>query len=168
MDDDHLETYLNDHLGGSTAGLELAKRTVGNNEGTEWEATLRRIGEEIEEDREVLFEMIEAIGGRPDPVKRAVAWAGEKLARVKPNDALTSYSPLSRLIEFESLMLGVSGKLALWRSLAACGRPELSAFGLDDLTARAERQRDDLERLRIEAARAALADEAVASPRGSS
>jgi hypothetical protein len=163
MDTKYLTTYLNDHLGGSTAGLELAKRTRENNEGTEFEDVLARLAREIEEDRDALFSMIEALGARPDPVKRAVAWAGEKIARAKPNEALTSYSPLSRLIEFEALMLGVSGKLALWRALEAADPPALRAFALQDLIGRAERQRDELERCRVRAARAALGERALAS-----
>jgi len=161
VDGRHLTTYLNDHLGGSTAGLELAKRTRANNEGTEFEPSLARIASEIEEDREALIAMIQALGARPDPIKRAVGWAGEKLARAKPNGALIGYSPLSRLIEFEGLMLGVSGKLALWRALADAAPPALRSFPYDELIARAEAQRAELERCRIEAARAALRGAAV-------
>jgi hypothetical protein len=150
--DSYLATYLNDHLGGSTAGLELAKRTRSNNQGTEYSETLERVAREIEEDREVLIAMIAAIGERRDPLKRAVAWVGERVARLKPNQAFASYSPLSRLIEFEGLMLGVSGKLALWRGLDAADPPALRGFNLAELIERAERQRDDLERFRVRAA----------------
>jgi hypothetical protein len=165
MDGKHLATYLNDHLGGSTAGLELAKRTRDNNEGTEFEPALARIATEIEEDRDALIAMIQAVGAKPDPIKRAVAWTGEKLARAKPNGALTGYSPLSRLIEFETLMLGVSGKLALWHALADVDPPSLRSFPFDELIERAERQRDELARCRIEAARTALGSPTAATRR---
>jgi hypothetical protein len=152
VSDEYLATYLNDHLGGSTAGLELAKRARDNNRATEFAETLDRIAREIEEERETLKAMIEAVGSDENPVKQVVAWVGEKVARLKPNRAFSSYSPLSRLIEFEGLMLGVSGKLALWRALAAADPPQLRGFELRELIERAERQRDELERFRVRVA----------------
>ena len=156
MDTKLLVIYLNDHLGGSMGGIELAKRTRANNEGSEFEATLTRLVTEIQEDREILIGMIETLGGRPDPIKRAIAWTVEKVARAKPNGQLTGYSPLSRLVEFEGLMLGISGKLALWRALAAVAPEEFTGIDLPELIARAERQRDDIERSRMDAARIAF------------
>jgi hypothetical protein len=54
---------------------------------------------------------------------------------MKPNEHLTSYSPLSRVQELEMLRSGVQGKLALWDALYEIsdlddrlGAPELLAL----------------------------------------
>ena len=51
-------------------------------------------------------------------LKTAGAKVAEKIGRLKPNDQLTGYSPLSRVLELEGLRSGVQGKLGLWDSLA--------------------------------------------------
>ena len=73
----------------------------------------------------------------------------ERLGRFKLNGELLRYSPLSRLEEIEILMLGVEGKLALWRALRANLDVE---FDFDDLIRRGAAQRRRLERLRLKAA----------------
>ena len=70
--------------------------------------------------------------------------------------ACSGYSPLSRLVELEGLRLGVEGKACLWRMLRELGDPRLRSFDFDDLIARAERQRDDLERWRLDSGQQAL------------
>jgi hypothetical protein len=79
---------------------------------------------------------------------------GEKLGRLKPNARWRDYSPLSRLIELEGLMLGVTAKLGLWRALREA--VELEGFDLEELAARAEDQRNRVEQLRLRAAAEAL------------
>ncbi|MDX6586890.1 MAG: hypothetical protein QOI31_1363 [Solirubrobacterales bacterium] len=155
MDTKLLGIYLNDHLAGSVVGVELAKRAASNNEGTELGDFLAELAEDIEEDRDALKSVLDHFGVTENRVKMPIAWAAEKVGRLKPNGQITGYSPLSRLIELEGLALGVTGKLALWRSLAAT-QSDLGAFGLETLIARAESQQDGLEKWRIEAAREAF------------
>ena len=112
-----LTIYLNDHLAGSTTGVELAKRTAGANRGTEYESDLERLATEIDEDREELKRIMRALGVRASPLKPPVAWGAEKLGRLKLNGRLVGYSPLSRLTEVEALSAGVTGKRSLWRCL---------------------------------------------------
>ena len=54
----------------------------------------------------------------------------EKAGRLKMNGELFEYSPLSRLVEFEGLTLGVTGKLSLWKVLEQLTDdiPELKAL----------------------------------------
>src|SRR5215213_6084471 len=139
-----LGTYLNDHLAGSTVGLELAKRARGSNEGTEYGETLQKLMEAFEIKRD-----------RP---KVLAAWAGEKLGRLKPNGRLFSYSPLSRLIELELLALGIGGKLSLWEALSEVADEDarLDRAELGRLSERAERQRAEVWQLRQRAAGEAL------------
>lgn len=150
---DYLAIYLNDHLAGSTAGLELAKRAASSNEGTPVGEKLSALAAEIDEDRETLRAIIAELGYGEDELKKLAGWVTEKMGRLKLNGELFSYSPLSRVIEFEGLYLGVTGKRSLWRVLHDLADPRLERFDLPGLMARAERQRGELEELRREAAR---------------
>jgi hypothetical protein len=156
-----LSIYLQDHLAGATAGLELARRARGSNEGTPLGEFLERIADEIEEDRDALREVMDQLGVSQDRVKNALGWGAEKLGRLKPNGQLTGYSPLSRIVELEGLHVGVSGKLSLWQNLRAVFGPELAGHSIDDLAARAMRQLSELAEFRAEAARVAFEDEAT-------
>jgi hypothetical protein len=153
---DLLATYLNDHLAGSTAGVELARRARGANEGTELGAYLKTLVEEIEADRDTLREVMQAVGAGEDRIKVKLGWMAEKVGRLKPNGQLTGYSPLSRVVELEGLSLGVEGKRSLWRMLQALEDPRLAGFDFAALIARAERQREGLEGYRLEAGQLAL------------
>ena len=117
MNEKYLRIYLQDHLAGSTAGLELARRTSGSNEGTEYGPPLARIADEIESDRRMLQGIMEDLGFGGDRLKNAGAWALEKAGRLKLNGELTGYSPLSRVVELEGLLTGITGKWGLWVAL---------------------------------------------------
>lgn len=153
---DLLAIYLNDHLAGSTVGVELARRARGSNEGTGLGDFLVTLTAEIEEDRDTLQDVMEAVDAGRDRLKVTGAWAGEKLGRLKLNGSLIGYSPLSRVVEVEGLRLGVEGKACLWKMLRELADPRLSGFDFDALIVRAERQRDELELHRLEAGRLAL------------
>jgi hypothetical protein len=154
-----LGIYLNDHLAGATVGLELAKRARGSNEGTEYGEALDRVAREIEEDRHTLQGLMDTLEIRRDHPKVAFGWVAEKFGRLKPNGQLTGYSPLSRLVELESLSLGITGKASLWEALTevAAEDARLNTEELRRLAQRAERQRAEVWRLRQKAAREALA-----------
>jgi hypothetical protein len=147
-----LSTYLNDHLAGATVGVELARRAAGSNEGTELGGFLAGLAAEIEEDRESLLAVMDRLDVGKDRLKVAAGWAGEKVGRLKPNNRLFGYSPLSRLIELEGLALGVEGKGSLWQVLGELGERRLSEFDFDALLARARSQRDQLQQRRLAAA----------------
>jgi hypothetical protein len=153
-----LRIYLQDHLAGSTAGLELARRTRGANEGTEYGTPLAKIADEIEADRRQLEGIIDDLGFGGDRLKNAAAWGLEKAGRLKLNGQLTGYSPLSRVVELEGLLSGITGKKALWVALLelAPSEPRLDAELLGRLRDRAEEQRATVEELREKAAREAF------------
>ena len=76
----------------------------------------------------------------------------EKLGRLKLNGRLRGYSPLSRLLELEGLLIGITGKMALWKTLAELEGAEGLGIDFAQLTARAAEQRsavDDLHRVAI-------------------
>jgi hypothetical protein len=73
---------------------------------------------------------------------------------LKLNGRLLGYSPYSRVIEIEVLLLGVNGKLALWRALREIAGTEtrLEPAALDRLIKRAESQIERIEAHRLRAA----------------
>jgi hypothetical protein len=153
-----LAVYLQDHHAGAVTGLNLARRIAGENEGTPYGEELARIAGEIEQDQRTLEELMAELDVGTDRIKDTVAWGGEKLGRLKPNARWFSYSPLSRLVELEGLVIGVTGKLGLWRALQRVA-PEidgLDGFDFATLAARASEQRARLEDLRLSAAAEAL------------
>jgi hypothetical protein len=153
-----LGIYLNDHLAGSVVGVELARRSASENEGTELGSFLATLVKEIEADRDALMGVMDDFGIAKDPIKRAGAWVVEKAGRLKPNGQLRGYSPLSPLVELEGLALGITGKLALWKSLrmVADQEPLLNAASLERLADRAKEQQVQVEERRLEAARNAF------------
>jgi hypothetical protein len=153
-----LATYLNDHLGGSATGSELARRALANNRANEYGVALEDVVRQIEEDVGALEAVMDRLGVKPDRVKEAMGWTFEKFGRLKLNGQLLGYSPLSRLVELEGLMLGITGKRAMWVALSSvlAGDPRLKGIDFDHLAERAREQRRTVERLRRQAAREAL------------
>lgn len=151
--DKYLHIYLSDHLAGSVAGVELARRCANSNKGTEFGQFLQTtLVPAIEEDQASLKRIMKLVGASESLLKNAMFWAGEKMGRLKFNGDLTSYSPLSRLIELEGLTSGVAGKLSLWQCLREAGDPRLSTVDLTELIARADEQLKGLEIQRRKAA----------------
>ena len=155
---DHLGTYLNDHLGGATAGAAMARRLEEAVRGTPYAAALGPIAKDIEEDLETLRGLVEEVGVGQNPVKQAVGWVMEKAHRVGAHERMTGSRGLSLLLQAESLGLGVEGKLALWLALmeVVADYPQLTTVDLPALAERARDQRRRLEIARLAAARAAF------------
>src|SRR4051812_7013973 len=93
---DYLETYLQDHRAGAAMGSDLARRLADENLGTPYEDFLLGIAQEIEHDLGTLDEIMERLDVGRSAVKIAGAKIAERVGRLKPNDQLTGYSPLSR------------------------------------------------------------------------
>jgi hypothetical protein len=149
-----LGIYLNDHLAGATAGLELAHRMTKAHTGPGGGEPIRRLTAEIAQDRSALLSMMAELGVTSRSYKVYAAWIAEKAGRLKPNGHLRSRSPLSNLEELEMLRLGVEGKAAGWRTLRVLADSDqrLDADQLEELIARAHRQSDLLEEFRVRAA----------------
>ena len=131
--------YLNDHLAGANAGVELARRVAPG-----------ELAHEIEEDREVLHDVMQRLSVDRDQVRIALGWGSEKMLRLKPG---------GRFEELEALSLGVEGKLALWTALqrALGDDARLRGIEFDALISRARSQRRRIERQRLDAVDEALA-----------
>src|SRR3954453_13540079 len=147
-DGEPLSIYLNDHLAGSTVGVNLARRLADE------QRAMQGGGAEIAQGRETLLALMARLGVREDRAKVALAKAAERASRVK----LGARRPLNRLELLETLSLGVEGKLAMWEALkrSRAGVSDVAAFDLDALIARACSQRKRLEGERMRAAEAAF------------
>ncbi|MGH2707187.1 MAG: hypothetical protein ACRDJK_02710 [Actinomycetota bacterium] len=153
-----LETYLTDHLAGATGGVELANKISSEYAGTRFGPFLAELARDIEQDKATLEGLMERLGIQRSPMKEAVSWIGEKLSRLKLSETATGHADLKRLLEFETLSLGIEGKLSMWRTLieVSHAHAELAATDLAGLAKRAERQRSTLQDHRLQVANRAL------------
>ena len=156
---DYLSTYLQDHRAGAELGSDLAVRLKEENVGTPYEDFLTLLAQQIEDDVETLEAIMGRFGVDKALLKTAGAKIGEKLGRLKPNEHLAEYSPLSRVQELEMLRSGVHGKLALWDALYEVSDTDdrLDADELQALVERAESQLAGLREHHRMAAREAFA-----------
>jgi len=148
-----LATYLKDHFAGSSAGVSLASR-IADGAGNEYERhEMEGIAADIEADRRSLRSLMERLEVSPSRVKSAGAWLGQKVGAVKLNAIRAD----NRVLQYESMIMGVTGKLELWRSLEQNnfkGAAALNAGEVRKLRERAENQRARLEKLHADAASA--------------
>ena len=158
---DYTATYLNDHLAGSVAALDLLVHLTQQHAGTDLEEFFDTLRADILEDRDELAALMERLGVSSSRVRKAVAWVAEKFARLKLRLDDPEDGPLRLLESVEAVAIGIEGKLALWRALAAAAEiaPSLRGPEYGRLERRAAEQRDRLEPVRLDAARAALTRE---------
>lgn len=162
-----LHIYLQDHLAGATFGLQLVQRCQRNNEGSELAEPLAKLTTEIAEDRRTLQAIMRDVGAEASRTKLAAGWTLEKIRRLKPNGKLFEYTPLARVVELESLAIGISGKKAMWRALEDVSSQDrrLARHDFPALAQRADDQLARVEDLRLAAARAAFVKVRTAEPR---
>jgi hypothetical protein len=147
---ERLATYLNDHLAGSSAGLDLARRIARENAGNGYGAEIAAIAGEIAEDRAALEDVMDRLGVGRDHLRLLAAWGAERVRRAIPWSWVLDREGLGRLEELELLSTGVNGKLSLWQALGETQSVEGVDFAV--LADRAGSQLDRLEALRRQAA----------------
>ena len=152
---DPLGTYLNGHIGGANAGVQMAHRLCELAGDGPDAAVLAGLPAEIEQDREYLRGLVDRLGEGGHPAKKAAGWVAGKVHRIAVDRRVTGDEQLSTLLEAESLELGIDGKLALWDALLAVAPayPQLEEHDLVRLAARAREQRKRVETVRLSAAR---------------
>lgn len=165
MKDQNLRTYLNDHLAGAEAGIQLAEDCRDHNPTGPLHDFLSELVTEIEEDIETLEDIYSRLHSTENPVKKGSAWLFSKLSRLKLENLLLQYSSLTRLEELEALLLGVRGKLALWNTLeSVCASdPRFDDVDFNRLQQRAQRQLDGLKKHHLKAAREAFTENVEAT-----
>src|SRR5436190_2458592 len=118
MAEQHLATYLNDHLAGAVGALELLTHLEESHPGPGLKRFLTDLRADIVADRQELESLMARLHVATSPSRKAVAWLAEKITQTKlrlddPDDGAL------RLLEAnEALAIGIEGKRALWRALA--------------------------------------------------
>lgn len=154
-----LGIYLNDHLALAAAATRLARRMFKANSDSDLGRTLERLAAELEEERDAVARVLQALGHRPSRVKPAAAALVERIGLLKLNGRLTGYSPLSRVLELEGLSALLGLNASLWRTLRETEPLAARLDGvvdLDRLSDQAEERRAQVDRFRPEAARTAF------------
>jgi hypothetical protein len=122
-------------------------------------------GDVLTDDRNALRALMDTLEVTPSASKSLVAGLAEQLGRLKPNGRLLERSPLSRVVELDALRTALQDDAALWRVLCAVAETDQRIDAADAATrlGRAQRQAEDVERMRVAAAVAALGGREAAS-----
>jgi hypothetical protein len=158
MANEHLETYLNDHLAGSVVAIELMENLEGVYADTPVAEFVAKLRADVEADRQELRGLMERLQISESKTRKASAWLSEKLTELKLRFDDSKRGDLRLFESFEALSLGIEGKKSLWLALSAAAEvsPGLRIADYERLKQRADEQRDRVETKRIEVAKAAL------------
>ena len=158
LNSSHLSTYLNDHLAGSVAALELIEHLAAKYPGSTLETFLAELQPEIVADQDVLRDLLHTFEAKESAVRKAGAWIAEKLGQMKLGLSDGETAGTGLLEALEGLVLGITGKRLLWRALAAAAEemPQLRGPDYAQLEQRAIAQRNRVEEKRLAAAREAF------------
>ncbi|HUR95712.1 MAG TPA: hypothetical protein VMY76_14100 [Gemmatimonadales bacterium] len=153
-----LGVYLNDHLAGSVAALRMMDELAERERGKPLEATLRALHAEVSEEQGVLRELLARIETDENRLKQAAAWVAEKVGQGKLALSARTHPDLATLQGLESLVLGLHGKLSLYRALGeiALSDQRLAGYDFHALAGRTLEQQTMVEGERVTAARSAL------------
>jgi hypothetical protein len=158
MTHEHRATYLNDHLAGAAALLDLLAQLERAHARTDVADTLAELRADIVSDRQELERLMKRLHIAKHRSRKAVARIAERGTRLKLWVDAPADGALRLLEALDAVALGIEGKLALWRALdtAAEDVPDLRMLDYERLEKRARAQRRRVEELRLVAARAAL------------
>ena len=154
----HLSTYLNDHLAGSVAALELIEHLADKYPDTTLEGFFADLHADISADQDVLRDFLNTFNAKESSVRKAGAWLAEKVGRAKFGLEENDVSGTGLLEALEGLEMGITGKQMLWRALASASETMAQLRGPDyaRLEQRAVEQRERVEEKRLAAAREAF------------
>jgi hypothetical protein len=153
-----LDSYLNDHLAGSVSALELIAHWAYLHKDRPLGVFFSQIDKEIRADQSVLRSLMRRLNIEESSLRKAGAWAAEKVGRVRLMIAGGEQGSLGLVLTLEGLIMGIVGKKLLWRSLAAANLAELNGYDFRELERRAEQQIERIETERIRAAQLLLTD----------
>jgi hypothetical protein len=158
MADEHIATYLNDHLAGSVVALELLEHLETAHADTALETFFAALRADIKADRQELEALMKQLDIAESSTRKATAWLTEKVTEIKLHVDDPAGGALRLLEACEAVSLGIEGKLALWQALAlvAEDEPRLHILDYERLIERAVDQRNRVEEVRLEAAKRAL------------
>lgn len=161
MANQHLATYLNDHLAGSVIAIQLMESLESSHEGTPIATFVRELRADIETDQKELQRLMSSLEISESRTRKVSAWLTEKLSELKLRFDDSEAGNFRLFESFEALSLGIEGKRSLWRALATTAEasPKLRILDYDRLQQFAQEQRERVERKRVELALEVLAEE---------
>jgi hypothetical protein len=151
-----LAIYINDHLGGAQVALESLKIMREQHDDPKFREFAERLLPEIQADHEILRSLSERTSSGPSVTKQAGGWLIEKLARLKLGHAGSTNFEMFESLEL--LVLGIHGKLCLWKALQAASKLDsrLREYNFEELVNRAQLQYDKVESERLKLAQTVL------------
>jgi hypothetical protein len=152
----NLDAYLNDHLAGAVAALELIEHRREEHKDEPVGKLFESLKAAIDADKETLREVMRSLGIEESTVRQTGAWAAEKVGRARLKIA---GDESGLVLALEGLIMGISGKRMLWRSLAVANVPNRSKLDFEQLQRRADDQIEQAETERIRAAQRAFVRE---------
>jgi hypothetical protein len=157
MADAPIHVYLNDHLAGATAGVDLVKQAAERHDG-ELGEFFGELADEISGDYNTLASLIDQLGAEASGAKQVVAKVGSEISSTKFSGESVDDPEFGTFLTLETLSIGVEGKLCMWKALKVVEGeyPELGSTDIDTLIERAQSQRDRIEGKRLEVAGSAL------------
>ena len=170
MADDHIATYLNDHLAGSVVAVELMENLEAVYAGKPIAAFIAKLRADIEVDVQELEDLMGRLQISESRTRKASAWLTEKFTQLKLRLDDPAHGDLRLFESLEALSLGIEGKRSLLIALSAAAEvsPQLRIADYQRLQQRAEEQRRRVEEKRLELARAALKPEPSTEAKSSS
>lgn len=158
MANEHIATYLNDHLAGSVVALELLEHLEATHANTPLADFFSKLRIEITADRQELESIMGRLQIAESRTRKASAWLAEKVTALKLRLDDPADGDLRLFESLEALSLGIEGKKALWKALstAAKEKPALQLVDYVRLIGRAEEQRSRVEAMRLDTAKKAL------------
>src|SRR5919201_1043477 len=83
MADEHLATYLNDHLAGAAAAVELLEHLEAAHASTAVGRVLSELRADVTADRQELKALMDRLDVKASRPRRAAAWLGERVTELK-------------------------------------------------------------------------------------
>jgi len=157
VDRETLSIYLNDHLAGLVAAIDLIDHLIADDPDPVLERELVDLQSGLQLEQRTLRTVIDSVGSE-NKVGQAMAWVGEKVARLKVGYGPADSPGLRRFEALETLALGFCSRRLLWHTLEHLAENGVLHSELDfrELEQKAGHDAGKLEALRLAASLEAL------------
>ena len=150
----HLTTYLNDHLAGANALLELLEHVKGWYPDTDVGRFAGVLHAEVNEDRQTLEAVMRLLNVQVSTARTTVGWLASKVSDLKLKIDDSTGGTFRLLEAMEAASVGIEGKRLMWVALGNLAKEDIRIAGTDFdlLDRRAADQRQRVETVRVQAA----------------
>lgn len=154
-----LPIYLQDHIAGAEHAIDLLERMRDGHADDRIGPFANELLTEVRKDFETLKQLSDAVGEGSSGLKNIASRVAEKVGRLKLDDGGRISFETFESLEF--LVLGVHGKLALWRALEVASTLDVRLQGVDYsfLERRAVQQEETIDKERLALARSVFRPE---------